>query len=305
MALDEYRRKRDFRKTPEPRGKRKPRKSHRLTFVVQKHGASHLHYDLRLEMNGVLKSWAVPKGADIDPAKKRLAMQVEDHPLEYRGFEGIIPQGQYGEGTVMLWDRGFWEPIRSPAQGFREGYLKFNLHGQKLQGGWMLVRKGGRSSESDERHWFLVKERDEFARPDLSITEEMPLSVVTGRNLQEIAAESDPAGRESRQVLRHRRRRTRKCPPMAVSRPNRARRETASLNARTNRSGSVKPATPTRSRGTRTNYRSALQKLLNRPGVRRARLPKSHQVELATLVDSAPAGDNWVHEIKFDGYRML
>src|ERR1700761_6514589 len=143
MGLTEYRRKRNFRVTSEPRGGR-PSEHRRLSFVIQKHAASHLHYDFRLELDGVLKSWAVPKGPSLDPDVKRLAMQVEDHPLEYGGFEGIIPQGEYGGGTVMLWDRGTWEPVDDPQGGYRKGSLKFALHGEKLKGGWMLVRKGGR-----------------------------------------------------------------------------------------------------------------------------------------------------------------
>ncbi len=163
MGLNAYRRKRDFHKTPEPRGKQAAQSRRELAYVIQKHDASHLHYDFRLEIDGVLKSWAVPKGPDLDPAVKRLAMQVEDHPLEYGGFEGTIPEGEYGGGTVMLWDRGVWEPIGDPAKGLREGHLKFILHGEKLKGGWVLVRKGGRKSAPDERHWFLFKERDDFA----------------------------------------------------------------------------------------------------------------------------------------------
>src|SRR5271163_3633468 len=130
MGLNEYRQKRDFRKTAEPRGKRSLQSKGKLSFVVQMHDASHLHYDFRLELDGVLKSWAVPKGPDLDPANKRLAMQVEDHPLEYGGFEGIIPEGEYGGGTVMLWDKGVWEPIGDPKKGVREGHLKFNLRGE-------------------------------------------------------------------------------------------------------------------------------------------------------------------------------
>jgi bifunctional non-homologous end joining protein LigD len=178
MGLTEYRRKRNFRRTPEPRGKR-GRRHEELVFVIQKHDASRLHYDFRLELDGVLKSWAVPKGPDIDPANKRLAMQVEDHPLEYGDFEGVIPQDEYGGGTVMLWDKGVWEPLEDAKKGLREGHLKFALHGNKLQGRWMLVRKGGRAAP-EERHWFLFKERDEFARRGKSITEKMPLSVTTG-----------------------------------------------------------------------------------------------------------------------------
>ena len=144
MSLEQYRHKRNFRKTSEPRGARTAKSHAALAYVIQKHDASHLHYDFRLELDGVLKSWAVPKGPDLDPANKRLAMQVEDHPLEYGGFEGTIPEGEYGGGTVMLWDHGTWEPIGDPVKGLREGALKFILHGEKLKGGWMLVRKGGR-----------------------------------------------------------------------------------------------------------------------------------------------------------------
>lgn len=194
MGLAEYRRKRDFHKTAEPRGGRRAARgpAHRaLAFVIQKHAASHLHYDFRLELDGVLKSWAVPKGPSLDPAQKRLAMQVEDHPLEYGGFEGIIPAGEYGGGTVLLWDRGSWEPVEDGQKGYRDGGLKFVLHGEKLQGRWMLVRKGGKHAEPDERHWFLFKERDEFADPAADITAAMPLSVVTGRDLDAIAASAD------------------------------------------------------------------------------------------------------------------
>src|SRR6478752_5791069 len=140
MALEEYRRKRDFKKTPEPTGVVKKRQGRELFFCVQKHLASHLHYDFRLEHDGVLLSWAVPKGPSLDPSVKRLAMHVEDHPVEYGSFEGIIPQGEYGGGTVMLWDRGTWEPIGDARDGYRKGRLKFTLHGEKLRGGWMLVR---------------------------------------------------------------------------------------------------------------------------------------------------------------------
>lgn len=203
MRLVEYRKKRDFRRTKEPRGGRHVRHQEPI-FVIQKHAASHLHYDFRLELDGVLKSWAVPKGPDTDPQQKRLAMHVEDHPLEYGNFEGIIPAGEYGGGTVMLWDRGTWEPIDDPRRGYREGRLKFVLHGEKLRGAWMLVRKGGKSSP-EERHWFLFKERDEFAGGKRPITEREPLSVATGRDLDEIAAEADRVwGRDGEQKTKKR-----------------------------------------------------------------------------------------------------
>src|SRR5499426_2150902 len=142
MALEEYRRKRDFHKTPEPGGTAAPRQKagEKLAFVIQKHAARRLHYDFRLEFDGVLKSWAVPKGPSVDPADKRLAMAVEDHPIEYGGFEGTIPRGEYGGGTVMLWDRGTWTPREDAAKGLSEGSLKFELGGARLRGGWALVR---------------------------------------------------------------------------------------------------------------------------------------------------------------------
>jgi bifunctional non-homologous end joining protein LigD len=192
MSLREYQRKRHFRRTPEPAGKSS--RARGSSYVVQKHAASHLHYDFRLELDGTLKSWAVPKGPSLDPAVKRLAMQVEDHPVDYGSFEGIIPEGEYGGGTVMLWDRGDWEPVGDPREGYKTGKLKFKLHGEKLRGGWMLVRTGSASgSEKDRRQWLLFKERDEEARPAAKgdVLEKLPLSVSTGRSLEEIAAERD------------------------------------------------------------------------------------------------------------------
>ena len=143
MALELYRKKRNFKTTPEPAGRAGRRRTRKPVFVIQKHAASHLHYDFRLELNGVLLSWAVPKGPSLDPADKRLAMHVEDHPLEYGEFEGVIPPKQYGSGTVLLWDRGHWEPIGDAEAGYRQGKLKFTLHGEKLRGGWVLVKSHG------------------------------------------------------------------------------------------------------------------------------------------------------------------
>src|SRR4249920_910407 len=142
-TLQRYEEKRDFKITPEPAGRIARRKSDNLSFVIQKHAASHLHYDFRLELDGVLLSWAIPKGPSLDPSDKRLAMHVEDHPLEYGDFEGVIPEKQYGGGTVMLWDRGTWKPKEDPVAGYAKGHLKFELEGENLKGGWTLVRTRG------------------------------------------------------------------------------------------------------------------------------------------------------------------
>ncbi len=190
MALTKYHAKRDFEITPEPKGSQKERAAAReLSFVVQKHAASRLHYDFRLEWKGVLLSWAVPKGPSLDAAVKRLAMAVEDHPLEYGGFEGIIPEGQYGGGTVMVWDRGTWEPENSDVDGgLRDGELKFTLHGSKLKGSWVLVRTRG-FGNSGRSSWLLIKHKDRFASTR-DIVAEKPRSVLSKRLMGEIAAEA-------------------------------------------------------------------------------------------------------------------
>ena len=193
MALDEYRRKRDFTRTPEPRAKVVARKPDERFFCVQKHLASHLHYDFRLEHNGVLLSWAVPKGPSLDPKTKRLAMHVEDHPLAYGEFEGVIPEG-YGAGIVVLWDRGTWTPeVDDVEAALKKGDLKFTLNGYKLKGSWVLVRTGGRyGSGSGARSWLLIKHRDEWSG-DLDITEFAPKSVKSNGDFEDILAEDTPA----------------------------------------------------------------------------------------------------------------
>jgi bifunctional non-homologous end joining protein LigD len=184
MPLKEYRKKRDFTKTPEPAGAKARARKTGLSFVIQKHAASRLHYDFRLEWDGTLKSWSVPKGPSFDPAEKRLAVEVEDHPIEYGGFEGTIPKGQYGGGAVLLWDRGTWEPVEPP--DFRKGRLKFNLYGDKLAGRWALVRMAPRPGDS-KPNWLLIKDKDAYMRRSGDITEERPESVESGRLIEEIA----------------------------------------------------------------------------------------------------------------------
>jgi len=194
MPLDEYRRKRDFTKSPEPTGDSRRAKSAKreLFFCVQKHLASHLHYDFRLEHNGVLLSWAVPKGPSLDPSVKRLAMHVEDHPYDYGTFEGVIPEG-YGAGLVMLWDRGTWTPqVPDVDAALAKGDLKFALDGYKLKGSWALVRtRGYGGSRGDGRSWLLIKHRDEWSG-DLDIAEFAPRSVKSDQDFPEILAQDNP-----------------------------------------------------------------------------------------------------------------
>lgn len=186
-SLEEYRKKRDFAQTTEPAGEGggtggEPR------FVIQKHAASHLHYDIRLEVNGVLVSWAVPRGPSLDPKVKRLAMPTEDHPLEYAGFEGVIPEGEYGAGTVMVWDRGTYENLRdgmSMEESLSDGKVEVRLSGEKLKGGWAFIRTGG----DDSTRWLLIKMDDEHADRSRDVLESHPDSALTGRSMDEIREE--------------------------------------------------------------------------------------------------------------------
>ena len=268
MPLDEYQRKRDFTKSPEPSGdrdaaRRRARKKPSLYFCVQKHLASHLHYDLRLEHDGVLLSWAVPNGPSFDPREKRLAVHVEDHPLDYGDFEGTIPAGAYGAGTVMLWDEGTWQPEGDAEAGLAKGDLKFVLDGERLKGRWVLVRmKGSRTGKyakenrrSKNENWLLIKESDRYAGPEKKpVTERALTSVRSGRTMEEIAAgnvewaDSGPRFKEKKDA-----------------RPSKAKH------------GRQPRAAP----------------------------PKFVPPQLATLADAPPAGDQWLHEIKFDGYRIV
>ncbi|HLW54560.1 MAG TPA: DNA polymerase ligase N-terminal domain-containing protein [Candidatus Angelobacter sp.] len=209
MSLKEYKSKRRFDVTPEPAGESSHMKPGApLAYVIQKHAATNLHYDFRLEWKDVLLSWAVPKGPSLDPSVKRLAMQVEDHPVEYGGFEGIIPPGEYGGGTVMVWDRGTWSPeVPDPDAALAKGDLKFTLHGKKLKGSWVLVRTRGYGGNRGRSAWLLIKHRDQYASVD-DVTVQKPRSAASGRLLGEIAAEAggevaragkgDPAARPQR-----------------------------------------------------------------------------------------------------------
>lgn len=186
MALEKYNEKRRFNETPEPEGKLERRSEHR--FVVQKHRASHLHYDFRLEMDGVLKSWAVPKGPSLNSADKRLAMQVEDHPVSYFHFEGKIPAGNYGAGTVMVWDTGTWEPLGDEHQMLNKGDLKFLLRGEKLNGEFVLAKMRSRRPGSKGTEWLLIKKKDAAAKPGFNI-DKLDYSVLTQRSISEIAGD--------------------------------------------------------------------------------------------------------------------
>jgi bifunctional non-homologous end joining protein LigD len=188
-SLGTYNAKRDFSKTAEPSG-REQKTGRKLRFVIQKHAASHLHFDFRLELDGVMKSWAVPKGPSYDPTVKRLAMQVEDHPIEYNDFEGTIPKGQYGGGTVMIWDRGTFEAesgegLDAVREGYRRGDLKIVMHGERMQGSWVLVRT--RRDPRGRNQWLLIKHRDHLAMAGADIVAAVQTSVVSGRTMEEIA----------------------------------------------------------------------------------------------------------------------
>jgi DNA ligase D-like protein (predicted 3'-phosphoesterase) len=184
MALEEYRKKRDFSRTPEPEGTRAAEPGRR--FVVQKHQAGRLHYDFRLEAGRVLKSWAIPKGPSMSPSYKRLAIQVEDHPIEYRDFEGVIPPAEYGAGTIMVWDFGTYKMLegKDPETMIQKGNIKFYLEGKKLRGGFALIRTG---YQGNKNSWLLIKERDAFSRDEYDVAKEEPNSAKTGRTLEEIS----------------------------------------------------------------------------------------------------------------------
>src|SRR4051812_48382465 len=247
LDIETYNRKRDFKKTKEPRGRKLKGKGD--SFVVQKHAASRLHWDFRLELDGVLKSWAVPKGPSLDPGQNRLAMRTEDHPLDYGSFEGTIPKGEYGGGTVMLWDQGRWipDPRKDPSKTIEEGHLHFTLEGERMKGEWVMFRLNPKPGEKAQP-WMLKKVTDDYADPDDgdALVENCVTSVTTDRTMAEIASGSD------------------------VWRSNRGGRK----GGRAKTKGGKAP-------------------------------PPFQEPQLATLVDAVPTGNDWIHEYKYDGYRLL
>lgn len=267
--LARYQQKRDFTQTAEPSGRLKVSPSKRLRFVIQKHAASRLHYDLRLELDGVFKSWAVTRGPSIDPSDKRLAVEVEDHPLDYGDFEGTIPKGQYGGGTVQLWDRGYWMPVgdKSPDQALNKGDLKFTLDGKRLKGSWVLVRLKNDRFGNKRTNWLLIKHRDQFARPDeAQALLDLDRSVASGRSMTQIAAGKGKAP----------------APFMLAS-------EGVKADAVWN-----------------SNREDKSQSVL-RPALKASTLksmPNFIEPQLCKLVDRPPASAGWAHEVKFDGYRV-
>ncbi|HET7840435.1 MAG TPA: DNA polymerase ligase N-terminal domain-containing protein, partial [Terriglobia bacterium] len=332
MSLEEYKRKRRFEETPEP-----PPKLEKLAgrrFVIQKHRASHLHYDFRLEMEGVLKSWAVPKGPSLDPADKRLAMQVEDHPVSYFDFEGIIPPGNYGAGTVMVWDVGTWEPTpakdlpapknaaeaaRLASQMLQKGDLKFRLQGKKLKGEFVLAHMRSRRPGSKGNEWLLIKHRDDQVVPGYDI-DKFDYSVLTKRTLDQIAADEGSAEWESSRKSSTRSKSS--WLDKAIAKADRAKAaKRPGRNGKTAVSGrqpavSARAAVAGRAAKTKTSTAKA-KKASGKPqkeehtdpanlrGAREASMPQVVRPMLATLVDKPFDGPDWLFEIKWDGYRAL
>ena len=276
QKLSPYQAKRDFTKTKEPSGAERVAPAARPRFVVQKHAATRLHYDLRLEVDGVFKSWAVTKGPSLDPRDKRLAVEVEDHPLDYGDFEGTIPKDEYGGGTVMLWDRGFWAPAddADPTAALRKGELKFVLAGEKLQGGWVLVRMRHDRERSKRNNWLLIKHRDGYERDNGASILDEDRSVASNRSMEQITAGS---GRGPAPFMRSGRK---AAVPDAVWRSDRG--DKARRPAATSKSHEAS----------------------RRRGSHAGRMPLFIEFQLCKTVSSPPSGQGWVHEIKLDGYRM-
>jgi bifunctional non-homologous end joining protein LigD len=314
-TLEAYRAKRDFAVTQEPsgaRGTKKKAAKSALSFVVQKHAARRLHYDFRLELDGVLKSWAVAKGPSLVPGEKRLAVHVEDHPLDYGGFEGTIPEGQYGAGSVIVWDRGVWTPEGDPHKGYAKGHLNFTFDGDKLKGGWHLVRMAQKPGERGD-NWLLIKAHDSFAReagdPDILI--EAPLSVLSGQPVEAIEKDkksrtwtsgkpaATPVPVVAAGLSPRRRARAPLAESEALGKPTTMAK--ASAKAASPKTASAKTASVKSKREAPLD----IAKPLTMPkAARKLKMPDFVEPCLATAATAPPAGANFVHEIKFDGYRL-
>jgi bifunctional non-homologous end joining protein LigD len=286
LGLQVYNKKRDFRVTPEPRGR--PHVAQGGRYLIQKHAARRLHYDLRLELDGVMKSWAVTRGPSLVPGEKRLAIHVEDHPIEYNTFEGTIPKGQYGGGTVMIWDRGHWYPEGDPHKDYEKGHLTFVLDGEKLKGRWHLVRMRTRSS-SRQDPWLLIKADDEAARnaSDPDVLEEKPLSVVSGRSIEEIAE-----GRGGKRVwLSSHSGRPEKKARASAEKTTELERRTGAAATRRATALAKKDKSTKKSKAAKANSGGDP-------------MPDFVPPALATLRAEPPTEAGWLHEVKFDGYRI-
>lgn len=323
MALEEYRRKRRFQDTPEPPPKVERKAGHR--FVVQKHAASHLHYDFRLEMEGVLKSWAVPKGPSLDPADKRLAMMVEDHPVSYYDFEGIIPEGNYGAGTVMVWDWGTWEPLGDAGAMLAKGDLKFRLHGEKLNGEFAIVHMKSRRPGSKGNEWLLIKKKDDAVQPGFNI-DKLDWSVVTRRSIKEIAGDEGSREWQSNRAAApargknawladsiakaDRKRRTASVTPQAspVRKSSRAARTKTSKKSTISEKDNASDHQPAGSADNQIS-RSSDNQIVRSPdslkGAVKSPMPSVIHPMLATLIDEPFSSAEWLYEIKWDGYRAI
>ncbi|HTE41047.1 MAG TPA: DNA polymerase ligase N-terminal domain-containing protein, partial [Steroidobacteraceae bacterium] len=297
--LSTYRAKRDFAVTAEPSGKLPVESSNRLRYVIQKHAARRLHFDLRLELGGVFKSWAVTRGPSVDPKDKRLAVEVEDHPLDYGDFEGTIPQGQYGGGTVQLWDRGYWEPEgnASPETQLKKGELKFRLDGGRLQGSWVIVRMKGDRYGGKRTNWLMIKHRDEHAGDAAAVETMMgeDRSIASDRAMAQIEAGKGrgpkPFMLKTELIAK----------ADAVWNSNRGEADADETGPAT---GAVEKVAPRGKRGRKKAASKTTSKTSSKTKLKSKALPAFVEPELCKVLDRPPVGERWAHEIKFDGYRV-
>lgn len=308
--LSRYREMRDFSKTPEPSGEVDSHAGGDLRFVIQKHAATRLHYDLRLELDNVFKSWAVARGPSLDPQEKRLAIHVEDHPIDYGDFEGIIPKGEYGGGTVMIWDRGIWRPEGDPEKGYKKGHLAFKLDGEKLKGRWHLIRTRGRPGEKKEQ-WLLFKADDDYAKPSSEgdILEEAPDSVASHRTIDQIADEKSAVWSSGGGLVQGTLSPV-ETPEEQTSQGRGKKVGRVSKGARSKAEAATPAPAVADSQGHEGKHSRNAKK---DPDINPSSIPGAKKADflgfiepcLALLVEKPPANESWLHEIKFDGYRLM